>query len=578
MIVPMKKITVLCTAHDRLQTLAQLQEAGALHLKVDLQTPRYQNQETSILEFAEALEALKPGVSAAEHSLPDADANRFLQAYRGLKHARKELADATQLVQRYQPWGTFHPEQLRSLENQGWHLQLFEWPLSRELPVVEDAVWFPIGKPETIKRVVLVSRKPVTLSEAPVPLPEASLETLMKKESEAKAAEQAALEIFQQFESRAGALKRWLEDQQNIHLLDKLAHEMESSGPVAWIQGFIPADLCDTFTNLALQQKWGILLEDPSPEDEVPTQLRYPKWIEPIKVILDAINVSPGYREADPGPVFLLFFSIFFSMLIGDAGYGVLFLILTFAGRLLSKSGNTAVFRLLTITSASTVLWGALSGTWFGVTTGLGIMEQVKIDWLLNQNNVMQLCFLLGAVHLTVAHGWNVLRMAPAPAALAQIGWIALTWVMYFLAGNLVLRLPMPEWVLPLFGAGALLIALFMTPLKQLKTEWYGHVMLPLNFVSHFVDVVSYLRLFAVGAASLAVAASFNTMALKNGIPDVMTGLVAAFILFAGHTLNIVLGAMGVLVHGVRLNTLEFSSHLGVQWTGRPYRPFRKSA
>jgi V/A-type H+-transporting ATPase subunit I len=149
---------------------------------------------------------------------------------------------------------------------------------------------------------------------------------------------------------------------------------------------------------------------------------------------------------------------------------------------------------------------------------------------------------------------------------------------MYFLAGNLVLRLPMPEWVLPLFGVGALLIALFMTPLKQLKTEWYGHVMLPLNFVSHFVDVVSYLRLFAVGAASLAVAASFNSMALKNGIPNVMTGLVAAFILFAGHTLNIVLGAMGVLVHGVRLNTLEFSSHLGVQWTGRPYRPFRKSA
>ena len=113
-----------------------------------------------------------------------------------------------------------------------------------------------------------------------------------------------------------------------------------------------------------------------------------------------------------------------------------------------------------------------------------------------------------------------------------------------------------------------------LSPLKQIKSTWENYVSLPLDIISNFVDVVSYLRLFAVGSASLAVAAAFNEMALAGGVSGLLSGALAAFILFAGHALNIVLGAMGILVHGVRLNTLEFSSHLGVQWTGHLYEPF----
>jgi len=124
-------------------------------------------------------------------------------------------------------------------------------------------------------------------------------------------------------------------------------------------------------------------------------------------------------------------------------------------------------------------------------------------------------------------------------------------------------------------AASGVLIVLFMTPVGRLKAEWFNHVMLPLSIVSNFVDVVSYLRLFAVGTASFAVAAAFNEMALGD-VRGLGSGIVAAFVLFFGHTLNILLAAMGVLVHGVRLNTLEFSSHVGMQWTGVPYRPFAR--
>jgi V/A-type H+-transporting ATPase subunit I len=132
-----------------------------------------------------------------------------------------------------------------------------------------------------------------------------------------------------------------------------------------------------------------------------------------------------------------------------------------------------------------------------------------------------------------------------------------------------------PSPLLYVLAVGAALIVLFMTPVKRLKEDWIGHVMFPLNLIGNFVDVVSYVRLFAVGAATLAVASAFNAMAAETA-QGLFTGLAAALILFLGHTLNILLAMMGVLVHGVRLNTLEFATHLGLQWKGRKYSPFRR--
>ena len=99
---------------------------------------------------------------------------------------------------------------------------------------------------------------------------------------------------------------------------------------------------------------------------------------------------------------------------------------------------------------------------------------------------------------------------------------------------------------------------------------------LPLSIIGAFGDIVSYIRLFAVGFAGFVVATSFNSMAIGDGINGIVSGIIAALILFAAHALNITLCCMSVLVHGVRLNMLEFSSHVGVQWAGKPYEPFKE--
>jgi V/A-type H+-transporting ATPase subunit I len=187
----------------------------------------------------------------------------------------------------------------------------------------------------------------------------------------------------------------------------------------------------------------------------------------------------------------------------------------------------------------------------------------------------MRLCFLLGASHLTLAHLWNLWRKRKSLQALAELGWIGSTWCMYFITGMMVLKETLPTWVTPVFAASATLIVVFMTPLNKIKTEWVQHMMLPLSFVNNFVDVVSYVRLYAVGMAGLALAQSFNSMILgdSDGRSWIVSGIMM-IVLVLMHGLNFILAGLGVMVHGIRLNTLEFASHIGLTWSGIPYKPF----
>ena len=150
-------------------------------------------------------------------------------------------------------------------------------------------------------------------------------------------------------------------------------------------------------------------------------------------------------------------------------------------------------------------------------------------------------------------------------------------WTVYFLAKSLILAQPFPGFGKWLFALGASLIILFTNPRKNiLKGIGFGLGDFLLHIVNSFTDVVSYIRLFAVGAATVAVADAFNQMASSFGYSNLLMGFLTACVLLFGHTLNILLGAMALLVHGVRLNVLEFSSHLNMEWSGIEYSPFKE--
>jgi V/A-type H+-transporting ATPase subunit I len=156
-------------------------------------------------------------------------------------------------------------------------------------------------------------------------------------------------------------------------------------------------------------------------------------------------------------------------------------------------------------------------------------------------------------------------------AALADAGWVMVLWSAYFFAKMLILSAPLPGFVMPLLSAGLVLIIFCTAPQKNiLKTMASGLGTVALSIMNNFTDVVSYIRLFAVGLAGVAIADTVNTLAATFGGKSI---LLKAFILFHGHLINLMLGPISVLVHGLRLNVLEFSSHIGLTWSGTPYRP-----
>ncbi|MGD9014525.1 MAG: hypothetical protein PVI33_00650, partial [Candidatus Omnitrophota bacterium] len=358
----------------------------------------------------------------------------------------------------------------------------------------------------------------------------------------------------------------------------------QEAGEISCLQGFIPATEVIKLINLANRQGWAYLIQEPDNPQEVPTLIKNPRWLRIIEPVFKFMGTLPGYNELDISFTFLLFFSLFFALLISDAGYGLVFLLVTYFIRKRLSNAPGELFMLMYVLGLATVVWGALSGTWFGTEkiAQLPFLKSMIIGRVnsfvdVNQAFMMYLCFFIGAVHLSIAHSTVALRIINSLRALAQLGWILIIWSLFFIAGRLVLAKDLFRYTAVMFSLGIVLVLLFSHPQKKFfKGIAISLADLPLRVINSFSDIISYLRLFAVGYATLAVASSFNHLASRIGFNNLLGGFIGALILFLGHALNILLGLMAVIVHGIRLNMLEFSSHLGMQWSGIEYKPFRE--
>lgn len=210
---------------------------------------------------------------------------------------------------------------------------------------------------------------------------------------------------------------------------------------------------------------------------------------------------------------------------------------------------------------------------------------------LSGQDVIMLLCFIIAIFHLTIAQVWNFLLALSHRSlqALGQVGWMLVNFGLFYLVLDMVARFDLDQ----AFGTGDLvanisfiiiivglaLIILFGSQKPRgnfFKGLLGGLGDLPstvLGSISAFGDIISYIRLFAMGLAGAEIARAFNNMA-----GDLLSGntfIFGVLILLVGHTFNFVLCSLGVLVHGIRLKMLEFSGRLGIQWSGHEYDPFR---
>ncbi len=614
MIVKMKKVSIVIVDRFRDEALRALRKLGLVHVE-----PRpASSQDLSLfaehkaqLERASALlpEDKEPEGKAGKTRQKERS-SRAADAYRQASEAdlerclevAEEVTELTEKIrlsreetdrlkrerERLSVWGDFDPDELRALADKGVYVGLYELGLSQYRQLPEDLQVAVIFQSKNLVRIAVVSLlKPPDLEIEPFPLPElgaAKLQRLIEEHRRELADLKQRLRYLAAERQRIGAVLKILDKKIEF---ERVRAGMVGEEPLAYLSGYIPAGKADALKLAASENGWALLIDDPGEEDPVPTLIENPKWIRIVRPMFSLMETTPGYREFDISFLFLLFFSLFFAMLIGDAGYGIVLFGLTLFARLKMRKSPAGPFSLLFVLSGATIVWGALSGTWFGAAVLAAqppfsriVLPEIASFGYENTKTLMLICFVIGAVHLSIAHLLNFFRKLPRLAAFSELGSLTILWGMFFVIRYIVLEEALSPAAVWLIGAGLMLLVIFgQQQGRFLKDLLIGVAKLPLtllNSIGSFSDIISYVRLFAVGLATVAVAANFNSMAAEVGF-GFPSGLISAFILFFGHTLNIVMGAMAVIVHGVRLNMLEFSGHLGMEWSGTPYSPFRET-
>ena len=363
-------------------------------------------------------------------------------------------------------------------------------------------------------------------------------------------------------------------------------------GSVFALQAWTPRAATADVRAFAKQRGLALTVESARAEDTPPTLLSNPKRIAGAEGLV-TFYITPGYHSWDPTPVFFFSLSIFYAMIVSDCGYGLLmFGLYLLLWRRLGESRATARFRsvLLSIVAA-TIVYGIAVGSYFGVEPAPGsILDalRVRVDGqplTSNQNLMMAISVAVGVAHLTMANLISAWNSRLTSRWLGHLGWAMIIFGAFLLGVNALWQVVeaklLGEVLIPV---GAICVLLFssdqpwasLSPKTHLKRLLDG-LMQVANVPKAFGDTLSYLRLFALGLASAQLAITFNGLAFQAFAAGGIGVLLGLTILGIGHGINFLLGLMGGVVHGLRLNCIEF-----LNWSltieGYPFQPFKKKA
>ncbi|MBI3618350.1 MAG: hypothetical protein HY210_09120 [Candidatus Omnitrophica bacterium] len=589
MIVPMKKLHVIVQKKDIVPALSSMRDLGIVHVEHQEELSGYQLEERreEVAMLTQALDILQR--FECKDRVPQKESDDWTDVvtdiqklYAQIGHYQESIAQRSSQIRQWKPWGNFDPGDIQALAQRGIYLQLCEVPAKRKIDVPAGSILKEIFVSSGSRRCAVISDTRIDLPFQTIAPPPLGLRQMEHMQAEEEAKIRQAQERITELRCYESAFQRLLVERENVLQFEEVQKGMREEQDLALLKGYCPVNACAALTARAREKQWGVLLEDPSPNDRVPTLLKNPKGVNIINPVFDFMSIIPGYREADVSFCFLFFFSIFFGMLIGDAGYGLIFLSGTFLlqQKLKSKVSDRTAFYLIYVLSSCAIFWGFLTGTFFGVSL-FGKFVKPVVPWLSSENNVKLLCFIIGAVHLTIAHVWRGLRKGRTLLVLSDVGWIMIVWAAFFYAQQFILDKPLPSFVNPMgyaaFGVIVLFSQSFQDILKDVAGFTIGIMLTVLSIVSTLIDVISYIRLFAVGTAGVTLAEAFNQMALGTGFHNLLFGIGAVLILLVGHSLNIILGILAIMVHGLRLNILEFSGHLSLEWSGMKYSPFQRA-
>jgi V/A-type H+-transporting ATPase subunit I len=594
---PMLKAELLIRSSKKSKLTEELQKIGLVHLEElgesqSLANHQEWKQWLDLQAWLDKLPEVAEAISVAPLSgalIPQLQ--EFREDWGACRHREAEYEESSQF---WNHWGNFNPEHWQALKQIDLHLGLFkgdrrDWEAQagKAFKIKEEGslVYFcRIGRKQDFKELNLDSE----------PLPPIPFKELEETAHQLKAEKNRLFSLLKGFrenidklqQEAAGIQENW-EFQQSLELWQDFKET-----PVTTIKAWLPSRLEDRFKSACSQLPIAYRISSPSKNDKVPVELKngkYSSLFEPITKIFQL----PHYFEFDLTPLIAVFYPILFAYCLGDAGYGAIMTLAALVGWFSFLKKQRGLAALVGILGISTTVMGLIkSGSLFGVALSLksdtawiaALGELVIIpddsDYFFNAFNVALLIgvfqILIG-IGLAIAKAWYYDGFKESLSLWGKL-FIVISAVALFMSDTLLLTEFHRQFLIASLIGGMLLI-MFFHDLSQSLLVRLGSSVLPLFFIFTGLlgDVLSYVRLFALGVTSAVLGLVVNQIGMNMLSENWWSWIgVGAFLLF-GHGLNFVLAALGSFIHPLRLTFVEFYNNAQFEGGGKTFQAFKKS-
>ncbi|WP_277639976.1 V-type ATP synthase subunit I [Bacteroides graminisolvens] len=605
MITKMKKLTFLVYHKEYDAFLNNLRDLGVVHIAEKQQGMADNSALQEKIRLSARLSAtikLLQNIKTEEKVTDNSEtvsASRGMQILDEVDELLNHKSSLQQQILAYEkelavlePWGDFSPESIAKLRDSGYDIGFY---ISTEANFNED--WIEAYNAMVINRVAskvyfitfTKTNQEIDLDVERIKLPDRSYgqtqELILNNKEELLRQEETLQNIARKDIPSLLAARKELNGEIEFDQV-VLNTEPAAGEKLMLLQGWLPASEEDPIVAYLNSQSVYYDIKKPAPEDNVPIQLNNKglfAWFEPIC----KLYMLPKYNELDLTPFFAPFFMLFFGLCLGDSGYGLFLLLGVTLYRLLAKNiGQTMkpILSLVQLLAASTFFCGMLTGTFFGANfydLDWPFIQRMKHAIAMDNNDMFQLSLLLGVIQILFGMILKAVNQAIQfgfKYAVGTIGWIILL-VSIGLAAVLPAVFPMGGTAhLVILAIAGAMILFYNSPDKNIFINFGLGLWDSYNMVTGLLgDILSYVRLFALGLSGGILASVFNSLAVGMSPDNVIAGPIVMVLIFViGHSINIFMNVLGAMVHPMRLTFVEFFKNSGYEGGGKEYKPFSK--
>lgn len=598
MITPMTKLSILIYHRDYQSFLEKLRQHGVVHVhpkKTSLQDERYRTKLNSIKQVSNLIKQLEK-LPAAQNPVDTELRNEALynfidDKFKEIESLQQQLLYLQKEDSVYGLWGKYPEKVLDDIKANNWDIRFFTVPARKyDNKWEEDFNAFVINELAGLRYFTTITPKG---KDVDIEADTFTFPAMTKQEIDKKLADMnkiisdtnrylsdVAPKAVQYLKEYVISIK---EDNEFFKVSDAAEHLAEEK--LMSLEGWVPTEIQDnTIKWLDSQEVYYEASKPVINQDNPPIKLKNNRFARLFEFIGDMYSI-PSYWEIDLTPFFAPFFVMFFGFCMGDAGYGLLMIAVVVALLLSGKMPKMRpVMWLGFFLGIGTTIMGTISGTFFGI-------ELMKVDipfvnslkgFMFREDgwySAFYFSLILGVVQIIFGMCLkvvNLTKMYGFASSLPTIGWIVL--ILGDILSYLIAGVGLPLYICA--GVGAVLIFLLNGPFTKIYSPfvnigsglWDTYNML----TGLLGDILSYIRLFALGLSGSILGLVFNDLAMRmSGNIPVVSTIIMLLILLFGHAMNIALSGLSAFVHPMRLTFVEFYKNAGFVGGGKKYDPFR---